>query len=174
MEVYTPNTGQSKNLLTGEERAYNPNQSRDSYGRWSSGGSGGGGSAKSVDKSEKDAIIEHKEEIVADFESTGFKGTINIPPREIDVNSLGYDKRHILDEGHASNLKSARQYIKDAKLSVTKSIDGDEFENYYSDKGATYVNITKNCIRTSFPKKEFNLGTKRILETVDNHLKKKE
>lgn len=185
MDVFTPNTGQTKNLLTGEERAFNPNQPRDGHGRWAATGggriasitrrysNGGAKPNKSVDKSEKDAIIEHKEEIIADFKSTGFKGVINIPPREIDANSLGYDKRHILDEGHASNLKSARQYIKDAKLSVTRNIDGEEFENYYSDKGATYVSITKNCIRTSFPKKEFNDGTKRILKTVNDHLNKK-
>lgn len=129
---------------------------------------------KSVDKSEKDAIIEHKDEIIADFKSTNFNGEIHIPPREIDVNSLSFDKMHIFDEGHDVNLKSARQYIKNAKISVTRTVEGDEFENYYGDKGATYVNITKNLIRTSFPKKEFNEGTDRILDTVNKHLKKKE
>ena len=33
MDVFTPNTGQTKNLMTGEERAYNPNQPRDGHGR---------------------------------------------------------------------------------------------------------------------------------------------
>jgi len=90
------------------------------------------------------------------------------------VDSLGFDKKHIMDENHDVNLKSARQYIKNAKISVTKVIEGEEFENYYGDKGATYVNITKNLIRTSFPKKEFNPGTDRILDTVNKHLKEKE
>ena len=129
---------------------------------------------KSVDKTEKDAIIEHKDEIIADFKSSNFNGEIHIPPREIDVNSLSFDKMHILEGEHDVNLKSARQYIKDAKISVTKNVKGTEFENYYGDKGATYVNITDNLIRTSFPKKEFNFGTKRILETVNGHIRKKE
>lgn len=129
---------------------------------------------KSVDKTEKDAIIEHKDEIIADFKSSNFNGEIHIPPREIDVNSLSFDKMHILEGEYDVNLKSARQYIKDAKISVTKNVKGTEFENYYGDKGATYVNITDNLIRTSFPKKEFNFGTKRILETVNGHIRKKE
>lgn len=79
-----------------------------------------------------------------------------------------------MDQKHDINLKSARQYIKNAKISVTRAINGDEYENYYGDKGATYVNITKNLIRTSFPKKEFNPGTEKILDTVNKHLKKKE
>ena len=129
-------------------------------------------SEKSVDKSEKDAIIEHKDEIIADFKSTNFNGEVHIPPREIDVNNLSFDKMHTMGGNHDVNLKSARQYIKNAKISVTREVDGDEYENYYGDKGSTYVNITKNCIRTSFPKKEYNNGTKRILETVNQHIKK--
>jgi HK97 family phage portal protein len=128
---------------------------------------------KSVDKSEKDAIIEHKDEIIADFKSTNFNGEIHIPPREIDVNGLSFDKMHILDEGHDVNLKSARQYIKNAKASYTKHIDGDEFENYIGEKGATYVNISTNSIRTAFPKAEFTPGTIRFLDTVNKHLKKR-
>ena len=180
MEVFTPNTGQQKNLLTGEERAEDVelryNHNHDEKGRFASGGGGssggaGGKAAKKVDKSEKDAIIEHKEEIIADFKSTNFNGEIHIPPREIDVNSLSFDKRHIMDENHDVNLKSARQYINNAKVSYTKHINGEEFENYIGDKGATYVNITKNSIRTAFPNAEFTQGTKRFLDTVNKHLK---
>ena len=85
MDVFTPNTGQTKNLLTGEERAFNPNQPRDGHGRWAAtgggarprfkadptstgggelfssydkGGSGGGKPSKKVDKTEKDDIID--------------------------------------------------------------------------------------------------------------------
>ncbi|MBQ6250178.1 phage portal protein [Ruminococcus sp.] len=64
MEVFTPNTGQQKNLLTGEERAEDVelryNHNHDEKGRFASGGggfSGGGKSGKKVDKSEKNDII---------------------------------------------------------------------------------------------------------------------
>ena len=68
MDVFTPNTGQTKNLKTGEVRAddmelrFNPNH--DDRGRFASGGggsSGGGKAAKKVDKSEKPDIIKLKD-----------------------------------------------------------------------------------------------------------------
>lgn len=64
MDVFTPNTGQTKNLLTGEERAESPelrhNPNHDDKGRFASGGSGGSSSvnsSKSVDKSKENVII---------------------------------------------------------------------------------------------------------------------
>lgn len=199
--IYTPNTNASVKVGEGgiavnddEQRMWLKGEHGYFAGSTPGGGGGGtmyapdgmtiqGGTAKGnssnnnendVDKLGKDDIIKHKDEIIADFKSTNFNGEIHIPPREIDINSLSYDKRHIMDGNHDVNLKSARQYIKNAKISVTRTVEGDEFENYYGDKGATYVNITKNLIRTSFPKKEFNEGTDRILDTVNKHLKKKE
>ena len=91
------------------------------------------GSAKpkeGVDKSKKDAIMEHKEEIIADFKSTNFNGEIHIPPRKTDIESLNFDRKHIKDRNHDVNLKNAKQYIKDAKMSYKKFIKGEVFENY--------------------------------------------
>ena len=65
MEVFTPNTGQTSNLLTGESRAegielrYNHNH--DSKGRFASGSGGGVGAAKkSIDKSSESGKIEKR------------------------------------------------------------------------------------------------------------------
>jgi hypothetical protein len=64
MEVYTPNTGQTKNLITGEERAELRGkrqyiQGPDGKMKGSKSVSGGG-SAKGVDKSEKSDTIEKR------------------------------------------------------------------------------------------------------------------
>ena len=99
MDVFTPNTGQTKNLVSGEERAASLELRQRQFIQGPDGkmqgsknvGGGGGSPKKKVDKAEKDAIIEHKEEIIADFKSTNFNGEIHIPPREIDVNSLSFD-----------------------------------------------------------------------------------
>ena len=50
MDVFTPNTGQTKNLISGEERAYNPNQPRDARGRWAPSGGGGSSAKKGLTK----------------------------------------------------------------------------------------------------------------------------
>lgn len=190
LEVFTPNTGQTKNLETGEVRAddmelrYNHNH--DEKGRFASGGGGGGHIAsmtklysnggvkpkKSVDKSEKDAIIEHKEEIIADFESTNFNGEIHIPPKNIDISKLTIDAEHIEKRGHNVSEKQAKQFIKDAVVSYSKSVEGQNFENYIGFEGTAYVDVDTNIIRTAYPKSQFNAGTKRFLKTLNNHTKK--
>lgn len=65
-EIFTPNTGQMTNLdgnnprqFTNELRGFNPNQPRESNGRFAStgGSSGGGSSKKAVDNSGESSII---------------------------------------------------------------------------------------------------------------------
>lgn len=85
MEVFTPNTGQTKNLLTGEERAElrgripirgDHGQFNGSISDGKSGGSskGGGKSGKKVDKSEKSGIIKatpkQRKQFIADIKGT--------------------------------------------------------------------------------------------------------
>ena len=134
------------------------------------GGSSGG--RKKVDKSEKDAIIEHKEEIIADFKSTNFNGEIHIPPKEIDVSKLTIDSEHINERGHNVSEKQAKQFINDAVVSYSKSLGGQNFENYIGYEGTAYVNVDTNVIRTAYPKSQFTAGTKRFLETLNKHTKK--
>lgn len=179
MEVFTPNTGQQKNLLTGEERAGDVElryrqyiQGPDGKMQGSRSVGGGGGSAKKVDKAEKSDIIEHKEEIIADFKSTNFNGEIHIPPKEIDVSKLTIDSEHINERGHNVSEKQAKQFINDAVVSYSKSLGGQNFENYIGYEGTAYVNVDTNVIRTAYPKSQFTAGTKRFLETLNKHTKK--
>ena len=85
MDVFTPNTGQTKNLLTGEERAElrgripirgDKGQFNGSISDGKSGGGSksGGKSAKSVDKSQKSGIIkatpEQRKQFIKDIKGT--------------------------------------------------------------------------------------------------------
>lgn len=88
-EVFTPNTGQMT-TLSEEMRAYNPNQPRESNGRFAStgGSSGGGSSKKIVDKSGESGIIKSIEVAksleVDDFEMMGTAGDNNIDPEVLN------------------------------------------------------------------------------------------
>ena len=69
MEVFTPNTGQQKNLLTGEERAEDVElryrqyiQGPDGKMQGSRNVGGGGNTKKSVDKAKKDDIIDNEKD----------------------------------------------------------------------------------------------------------------
>lgn len=129
-------------------------------------------SAKSVDKSSKDAIIEHKDEIIADFKSTNFNGEIHIPPKEIDIEKLTIDSEHINKRGHNVSEEQAKQFINDAVVSYSKTVEGHNFENYIGYEGTAYVNIDTNVIRTAYSKSQFTNGTKRFLETLNKHTEK--
>lgn len=189
MEVFTPNTGQQKNLLTGEERAEDVelryNHNHDDKGRFASGGgsgriasmaklysNGGVKPQKSLDKSAKSDIIEHKEEIISDFKSSNFNGEVHIPPKKVDIKKLTIDSDHIDKRGHNVSEEQAKQFIKDAVISYSKSVDGQKFENYIGFEGTAYVNVDTNVIRTAYAKSQFNAGTKRLLGTLTKYIKK--
>ena len=109
MDVFTPNTGQTKNLITGEERAEIPelrhNPNHDDKGRFASGGSGGsagGKSSKSVDKSDESGIMksEAKKLLNEKIESGELPLKINDEKQE----------RHLLKEGETSK-PDGRSYL---------------------------------------------------------------
>ena len=126
MEVFTPNTGQTSNLLTGESRAedielrYNHNH--DSKGRFASGSGGGGianmtklysnGGAKpkeGVDKSGESDIINKKAEQRKEF-IRELKGTKAIDGTVISGVSAHAADRMIERKVSADSVKNTLQY----------------------------------------------------------------
>lgn len=180
-EVYTPNMNASANLnqlgnvgdvnSDTESRGWATINGHHVY--FDKDGAGGGSasnSGKGVDKAEKSGIIANKDKIIADFKSTNFNGEVHIPPKSIDVDSLKYDSNHINNErNHAVSEKQAKQFIKDAKMSFSKTIKGETFENYIGYNGSTYVNLRTKSIRTAFGKDDFNKYTLNIIGTLKKY-----
>lgn len=109
-----------------------------------------------------------RDKLVEEFKSTGFKGAVSYPPKEIDIDKLTFDNEHInAERQHNVNIEEAKKYIKEARISVSRKKPDGEYENYYGNNGAVYVNVKANKIRTAFHSSEFNNGTVRILETID-------
>ncbi|MDE5582396.1 MAG: hypothetical protein K2J08_01640 [Ruminococcus sp.] len=153
------------------------NHNHDEKGRFCSGGGGGrmssfsdkrlysnGGANpnKSIDNSNKNDII--KSEIA----NLGIKGKINIPANNINIDNLSFDNQHINSErNHNIDLKKAKNYIKEAKVSITRW--NGQFENYYSEHGATYVDLLNNKIRTSFSSNEYDTKTKEMMKVIKKY-----
>ena len=106
LEVFTPNTGQTKNLITGEVRAdgmelrYNPYH--DDRGRFTSGGSGGGygkKAKKAIDKSAKNDTIEKRPK----SQRMGKKET-EIVSSAILTDHPNYDNSKIYDYEHGNHF----------------------------------------------------------------------
>ena len=92
--------------------------------------------------------------IIKEIEEIGIKGIPNIPPKAINIDQLGIDKEHINNRGHNVDLDTAKSYIKNARVSITKW--NGKFEKYFSKQGAAYVNMDNNTIRTAYGKHEFD------------------
>lgn len=133
LEVFTPNTGQSKNLLTGEERAYNLmelryNHNHDSKGRFASGGRGGSYAGKSrgkLDKFEKSGIIETEQQKALKEKIASGELPLKINPEKQD--------RHILHDGEMSK-PDGRSY-----LTIDLSAAQDVINKYYATGDVVHV-----------------------------------
>ena len=106
--------------------------------------------------------------IINEIKQCGVRGNVNLIPKEIDIDALKFDNNHINNERlHDVTEQEAKQFIKEAKISVT-TWKG-KFENYYAENGATYVNMETNEIRTSFKTEQFTDNIKEMLEVLKKY-----
>lgn len=90
---------------------------------------------------------------------------IHLTPTPIDVDSLGFDDVHInLERSHGISEVQAKQYIREASISIT--VWGGRYERYIGSKGAVYVDLEKNKIRTAFSEREFTGTLPALIEEM--------
>jgi len=171
-EIYTPNTNETAVMNESRELRDNPNHDPRT-GQFTSGSGGSSGSGDSsgdgLTGGAESGIIEHKEEIISELRSNGFTYEVHIPAQEIDIESLSFDSAHIARRNHNINEEKAKDFIRNASISYTKSVRGEQFENYIGDEGAAYVNKETGLIRTAFARNEYNPGTTAIINTVNKY-----
>lgn len=92
---------------------------------------------------------------------------IHLAPTEIDVATLGFDDKHINGEReHRVTEEQAKQWIRDAKISVT--VWNGKYERYYGYDGAVYVDLIESKIRTAYSAMEYDEDTKAMLGVLHN------
>ena len=90
---------------------------------------------------------------------------IHLTPTSIDADALGFDDAHInAQRSHRVTEAQAKQWIRDAKISVT--VWGGQFERYYGEAGAAYVNVEGNYIRTAYSVDEFDKNVRALMEEI--------
>lgn len=112
---------------------------------------------KALDKYEINAIIKEIKEL-------GTVGEIHIPAKNINTSSLSFDSKHISERNHNVSIEEAKSFIKNAKFSVGRW--NGQFENFYCDSGAAFVDVSTNEIRTAFSKDEFTENITKALEVL--------
>lgn len=96
------------------------------------------------------------------IKATGVLGSVRVPPKTIDVDSLFFKDEH--GEHHGCTLEDARVYITTAKCSITRKRWDGYHTNFYSLSGAAYVSDDEGVINTAFGKNDFDPITQRIME----------
>lgn len=118
--------------------------------------------AKGYEKQQKDAIIIENLRTAAKLPKTA---AIHLKPTAINIDSLTFDDAHINQErSHNVSEKQAKQYIRDAKISVT--VWNGQFERYYGAEGSAYVRTETNEIRTAFSRDQYDENTTALVKEM--------
>ena len=121
--------------------------------------------AKRIEKQRKDDII--KEEI-RKAGGLAQKAEIHLSPRKIDVDSLGFDNKHINEEiNHGVSEQQAREWIRKSKISAT--VWNGKYERYYGEEGAVYVHLEDKTIRTAYSADEYDENVRALWEVLKKH-----
>ncbi len=100
---------------------------------------------------------------------TGIYGTVRVPPEPIEVSILSLDEDHIKKRDHAVTLGEAKGFIDNALFSLKRQHQSERiYTNYYSSEGASYVDKSKNLIRTSFKRNQFNEDTEKAVKAAED------
>ena len=95
---------------------------------------------------------------------------VNIPPKAVSVADLSFDDVHINKErGHNATRAQAEAWIRSARVSVT--VWNGQYERYFSNAGAAYVDTKQKAIRTAFPAEQYDDRVKAMLEVLDEYEK---
>ena len=125
-------------------------------------------SAKAVWENKRELTRQKENDIIKEIKQCGITENIHLTPTEIDVSALTFDSAHINKvRNHNVTYEEAISYIKNAKISST--VWKGQFERYYSENGATYVNMHKNEIRTAYKKEEFDEKVKNLMEVLKKY-----
>ena len=90
---------------------------------------------------------------------------IHLNPRSIDLDSLLFDDKHInAERAHNVTQAQAKQWILEAKISVT--VWNGQFERYYGENGAVYVDIKSHSIRTAYSQDEYDENMRTLMEVI--------
>lgn len=103
-------------------------------------------------------------EIAKRIKEKGIAGTIRVPAAKINISNLSAVNDHAFR--HGCTLEDAKKYIKNAKVSITRSKWDGLHTNFYSLDGSTYLNAVGK-VNTIYSKKDFTKDTPKILEEFE-------
>jgi len=141
---------------TGLKKDYSRSQIKE-FGRSASG------KVKAASKKELQRQLERN--IIKEIKQCRIQGVIHLRPEPINIAELGFDSEHVNKEsGRTISAEEAKFFVKNAKISST--VWKGQFERYYSEEGAAYVNKKTGVIRTAYRKSDFGQDVIDLMEVL--------
>lgn len=131
-------------------------------------GFGRGIAQRAVQANKKELIKQRERDIIKEIKKCGIRGNITIHPKSIDVSVLTFDDVHInIQRNHNVTEQEAKSFINNAVVLISKR--NGMTENYYSYKGATYVNPLQKAIKTSYTSEQYDEKIKSMMEVLKKY-----
>lgn len=106
--------------------------------------------------------------IIEEIKGAGVKGEVHLKPKKIILDHVSFDEKHInAERAHDVSLEEAKQFIENARISVT--VWKGQYERFYSDQGVVYFDLDNNLIRTAFKPEEFKGDVLKLLEVLNKY-----
>lgn len=106
--------------------------------------------------------------IIEEIKGAGVKGEVHLKPKKIILDNVSFDEKHInAERAHEVTLEEAKQFIENARISVT--VWKGQYERFYSDHGVVYFDLDNNLIRTAFKPEEFKGDVLKLLEVLNKY-----
>ena len=106
--------------------------------------------------------------IIEEIKGAGVKGEVHLKPKKITLDHVSFDEKHInAERAHDVSLEEAKQFIENARISVT--VWKGQYERFYSDQGVVYFDLDNNLIRTAFKPEEFKGDVLKLLEVLNKY-----
>ncbi len=101
-------------------------------------------------------------EIEKRIHEMGIVGTVRVPAEKISISNLSAVDEHAFR--HGCTIEDAKNYIRNAKVSITRQRWDGTSKNFFSDDGAVYIDGSTMKIKTMFGENSFDPETKAMLE----------
>lgn len=100
----------------------------------------------------------------SDYSKFAKRGAKQAREKQIDVESIGFDAKHIAESGHPVVRESAVRWIEESLFSV--DVWDGRYTRFFSKQGAAYVDNAGNFIRTAYPESEFTENVRKAIEVM--------
>ena len=106
--------------------------------------------------------------VIQEIKRTGAlpkNAVVNLPARKVNIKDFAFDDEHInLERHHNVSRDQAIEWVMRAKISA--KVWKGKYERFYSEDGATYVDLLSKTIRTAFSSSEYNAATRKMMEVL--------